>query len=89
MIEELAEECHPRVERRAQAGVRLDVRDEVDRLIIGGAEQAVQAGADRRSWSPGCAAAAATAAGLFAVWSTIRLLIVRGSESKTTPLVCV
>ena len=29
---------------------------------------------------PGVAAAAATAAGLLAVWSTIRLLIVRGSE---------
>jgi len=33
-------------------------------------------------------AAAATAAGLFEVWSTIKLLIVRGSESKTEPFFC-
>ena len=32
--------------------------------------------------------AAATAAGFVEVWSTIRLLIVRGSESNTLPLVC-
>jgi len=32
--------------------------------------------------------AAATAAGLVDVWSTIRLLIVRGCESKTLPFVC-
>src|SRR4051794_19329665 len=31
---------------------------------------------------------AATAAGLLAVWSTIRLLMTRGSESVTTPLFC-
>ena len=34
-------------------------------------------------------AAAAAAAGLFAVWSTIRLLMVRGWESKTFPDFCV
>ena len=33
--------------------------------------------------------AAATAAGLVEVWSTIRLLIVRGWESKTLPVFCV
>ena len=32
--------------------------------------------------------AAATAAGLSDVWSTIRLLIVRGCESKTKPFFC-
>src|SRR3954466_850030 len=32
--------------------------------------------------------AAATAAGLVDVWSTIRLLIVRGCESKTLPFFC-
>jgi hypothetical protein len=30
----------------------------------------------------------AAAAGLLAVWSTIRLLMVRGCESITRPLVC-
>ena len=43
VIEELAEERHPCVERRGQAEVRLDVRNELDRFVIGGAEQAVQA----------------------------------------------
>ena len=33
--------------------------------------------------------AAARAAGLVEVWSTIRLLIVRGSVSKTEPFFCV
>ena len=32
--------------------------------------------------------AAATAAGLVDVWSTIRLLIIRGVESKTRPVFC-
>ena len=32
--------------------------------------------------------AAATAAGFVEVWSTIRLLIMRGSESTTEPVVC-
>ncbi|MNP65897.1 hypothetical protein D3C76_1615310 [compost metagenome] len=38
---------------------------------------------------PGVCSAAATAAGLLAVMSTIRLLMVRGWESITVPLVCV
>jgi Ca2+-binding RTX toxin-like protein len=38
--------------------------------------------------SPPTAVAAATAAGLLAVWSTIRLEMMRGWESKTKPLVC-
>src|SRR4051795_8391004 len=33
-------------------------------------------------------AAAATAAGFVEVWSTIRLLMVRGWESKTKPFFC-
>ena len=37
----------------------------------------------------GCAAAAATAAGLLAVWSTIRLEMMRGSASATLPCAAV
>ena len=44
VIEELAEERHPCVERRGQAEVWLDVRNVLDRFVIGGAEQAGVAG---------------------------------------------
>ena len=37
----------------------------------------------------GFSPAAATAAGLSAVWSTMRLLMTRGWLSKTVPVVCV
>ena len=44
------------------------------------------------SWScstaPGTLAAASAAAGLLSVWSTIRLLMIRGSGSKTNPDFC-
>ena len=40
------------------------------------------------SWARTGRVAAATAAGLVEVWSTIRLLITRGCESTTLPLVC-
>ena len=66
MIEELAEEGHPGVERHGQAEIRLDVRDKINRRIIGGAEQTVKPGLITVP-APGLAAAAATAAGLFAV----------------------
>ncbi len=45
VIEELAEERHPGVERRRQSCVRRLVREEEDFLVVGGAEHAIQAGA--------------------------------------------
>ena len=45
VIEELPEERQPGVERHSQPEVRLHVRDEIDRLVVGRAEGAVQAGA--------------------------------------------
>jgi hypothetical protein len=46
VVEELAEERHPRVERRGEAEVGRLVRDEVDLRVVLGAEQAVEARAD-------------------------------------------
>src|SRR5262245_30285183 len=43
VIEELAEEREPGIERRREAHVRRLVRDEEDRSIVGGTEDAVQA----------------------------------------------
>jgi hypothetical protein len=45
VIEELAEEREPGIERRREARVRRHVRNEVDLPVVGGAEDAVQAGA--------------------------------------------
>ncbi|UUZ74672.1 hypothetical protein LP414_20250 [Polaromonas sp. P1(28)-13] len=45
MVEELAEEREPRVERRGQARVRCHVRNEENRLIVSGAKHTIQAGA--------------------------------------------
>ena len=44
VIEELAEERHPGVERRGEPGVRRNVREEKDILVVRGAELAVDAG---------------------------------------------
>ncbi|ELS26771.1 hypothetical protein ppKF707_2358 [Metapseudomonas furukawaii] len=44
MVEELPEEGHPGIERRGETGVRRDIRDKQRLHIVGGAEQAVQAG---------------------------------------------
>ena len=87
MVEELAEEREPGVERRGQAHVGRQAGDEEDLAVIGGTEDAVQAGAGGELRARRLVAAA-TAAGLLAVWSTIRLLMVRGVESMTVPLVC-
>ncbi|MCY1271468.1 hypothetical protein D9M70_200250 [compost metagenome] len=43
VVEELAEEGHPGVERRRQAFVRRDVREQEHVLVVAGAELAVQA----------------------------------------------
>ena len=43
VVEELAEEREPGVERRRQARVRRHVREEEDVPVVGGAEQAVEA----------------------------------------------
>ncbi|MNO49584.1 hypothetical protein D3C76_399390 [compost metagenome] len=48
MIEELAKEGHPGVEAGGQARVCRLVGDEKHRLVVGGAEHAIQAGADHR-----------------------------------------
>ncbi|PBI98357.1 hypothetical protein BSF40_60330 [Pseudomonas sp. ACN5] len=45
MVEELAKERHPLVERHGQARVRRDVGDLEDGNVVGGAEQAIQTGA--------------------------------------------
>ena len=90
MVEELAEEREQRVVRRREADVRRHVRDE-QRLVRWHAAGG-HAGDGRRrgsgSWCtdarPGCSAcargtaAAAMAAGLVDVWSTIRFEITRG-----------
>ena len=96
VVEELAEEREQRVVRRREADVRRHVRDE-QRLVRPGRSRAERgataAGRTRRR--PGCrpvrgrgTAAAATAAGLVDVWSTIRFEIRRGCESKTLPFFC-
>ena len=48
VIEELAEECHPRIERRRQADIRCRVRDEEDLSVVLGAEDAVETGTRNR-----------------------------------------
>ena len=49
MIEELAEECHPRIERRRQADIRGRVRNEEDLSVVVGAEDAVETRTHNRS----------------------------------------
>ena len=101
VVEELAEEGEQRVVRRRQADVGGDVRDE-QRLVRrhAAAGNAVdrrdgrRVGVGRAREHPGLPwvrtgnAAAAIAAGLVEVWSTIRLLTVRGCESTTKPFFC-
>ncbi|MNR06843.1 hypothetical protein D3C85_1229370 [compost metagenome] len=48
VVEELAEEGHPRVEAGGQADVRRHVGHEEHWLVIGRAEYAIQPGADHR-----------------------------------------
>ena len=55
------------------------------RRVVGGV---VQTTTPSLPWDRTGNPAAATAAGFVEVWSTIRLLIMRGSESTTEPLVC-
>ena len=109
VVEELAEEGEPAVERRRQAGVRRDVGDEqvagrrrrpagTPRCSAGIAGWRDRpAGPDRNpDWGPSVdrliqiadrpaspPAAPRSAAGLLAVWSEIRLLIMRGAQSTT------
>ena len=52
LIEELAEEREPGVEARGQGRVRRRVGDEEDFLVVGRAENAVQAGARDGSGAP-------------------------------------
>ncbi|MNF49993.1 hypothetical protein D3C84_312780 [compost metagenome] len=56
MVEELAEEGHPRVERCGKAFVRRHVGDEKHFFIVGGAEDAIQAGTGNscRALGQGC-----------------------------------
>jgi len=49
VIEELAEECHPRIERRRQADIRGRVRNEEDLSVVVGAEDAVETRTHNRS----------------------------------------
>ena len=51
MVKELPEEGHPGVEAGGQAGVRRGVGDEEHRLVVSGAEHAIQAGAEHRGGS--------------------------------------
>ena len=83
VVEELAEQREPRVVRRGEALVRRPVRDEelVRRLRVA---VVIDRASRRRSRCRGL-----TAAGLFAVWSTIRLLTARGSSPATMPRFCV
>ena len=83
VIEELAEEREPGVELRRQRRVRRRVRDEEHLPIVVRAENAVQTRAHDGSASP-----LATAAARFAaVWSEIRLEMMRGSASTTLVVV--
>ena len=95
VVEELAEDREQRVERRGEADVGGHVRDE-QRLVRSARRSAgcrragvrVTGTTPALPWVRTGKPAAATAAGLVEVWSTIRLLTVRGWESKTAPLVC-
>ena len=101
VVEELTEEREQRVVRRREADVRGHVRDEqglmrryaaqapavpVTGSIVGSG--VVQGTTPGLPWVRTGKPAAATAAGLVEVWSTIRLLITRGCESMTEPFFC-
>ena len=101
MVEELAEDREQRVERRRQPDIGRHVGD-VQRLVRRNASAGRPVVATRRrrrrsshGTTPSLPCdrtgnpAAATAAGFADVWSTIRLLTMRGWESKTFPAVCV
>ena len=80
VVEELAEEHEHQIERRGEAEVGRDVRDEER---PGNRDPAASGPEQTKPPEPHGFAAAAAAAGLAADWSTIRLLMMRGWESMT------
>jgi hypothetical protein len=56
--------------------------------VASGSGSVVQGNRPGAPWVRTGNAAAATAAGLVEVWSTIRLLTTRGCESNTSPFFC-
>ena len=101
VVEELAEEGEQRVVGRRQPDVGGDVRDEQRAVgrhaaagapatggVASGSGSVVQGTTPSLPWVRTGKPAAGTAAGLVDVWSTIRLLMVRGCESKTFPDFC-